>query len=535
MFKKISLKLKLMIGFIFIALLAGLIGFFGWFGIEKTSEKIVQLGENNIPTLMNLERITNQISDKRTAMRTLMISYNNTEDVKNQIQNIEESQVRLKSAMDKYEKTPRTKKEDDLWKNFKKMNAESEKTNENFLALAKKLLTNPENSAQITQKLYSMGMDGKVRKEFRELLSSLDRLKKYSLEYYAREEVNNAINLGNRMNFIIVITSLAGFIIALLTGLFLSKGISDPLTSITEKIDSSSGQLSSAASQVSSSSEELSSGASELASSVEEITSSMEELQATIENNTKNTREAEGLMDETKKGTEKVSRRMKSMQKSMEEISESSEEIGKIIKVIDDIAFQTNILALNAAVEAARAGDAGKGFVVVADQVKDLAGKSATAAKQTASLIEKAINNVADGRESVDEVIDSQKIAAELAERVNILLTEVSESSKEQLKGANQVTQGITQINSVVQQAASSSEELAASGEELVSQGESMQEIVETLTKLVQGAGNRSGGNHSPKYAKEKRKAPYPKKQPSGGKPEIITPDQVIRKDFSEF
>jgi methyl-accepting chemotaxis protein len=322
---------------------------------------------------------------------------------------------------------------------------------------------------------------------------------------------------------------------------------------MSEDLGSTAGSMNSAASQVSSSAQELSSGASQLASSVEEMTSSMEELQSTIENNTKNIREAENIMDQTIKGTEDVTSRMEKMRSAMGEINQHSKQIEKIIKVIDDIAFQTNILALNAAVEAARAGDAGRGFVVVADQVKSLAQKSAEAAKETADLIEKAIRSINEGESTTDEVLNSQSNAKELAEKVSNLLDEVTKASQEQLKGANQVTQGISQINNVVQQTASSSEELASSGEEMLSQSEMMENIVFKLNELVQGEGKVE--RKQPQKKKTQRQSQPsgpqntggsgqknpssnggPKKQPQKQKVDLVRPeDQIPLEDFEDF
>jgi methyl-accepting chemotaxis protein len=179
---------------------------------------------------------------------------------------------------------------------------------------------------------------------------------------------------------------------------------------------------------------------------------------------------------------------MSELKVALTEISGNSKKIAKIIKVIDDIAFQTNILALNAAVEAARAGDAGKGFAVVAEQVKSLAQKSADAAKETADLIERAIDSVSQGESLGQVALDAQLMVTEKAGKVSVLLDEVSRASREQLKGANQITQGVNQINSVVQATAASAEENAAAGEELLSQAEGLRGSVSGLNVLVLGS-----------------------------------------------
>ncbi len=281
--------------------------------------------------------------------------------------------------------------------------------------------------------------------------------------------------------------SLAGLLIAVFLGIFTTRSISKPITKTTNELREASKSLESASLQVSSSSQELSSGSSELASSIEEMTSSLEELQSIIESNTKNVNQSESLMQETSGESRKVTERMSELKTQLSDISGNSKKISKIIKVIDDIAFQTNILALNAAVEAARAGDAGKGFAVVAEQVKSLAQKSAEAAKETADLIEIAMDSVAKGESLGQIVVDAQVIAVDKAGKVAVLLDEVNRASKEQLKGANQINQSVAQVNSIVQTTAASSEENAAAGEELLSQAESLAGNVSQLNRIITG------------------------------------------------
>jgi len=267
--------------------------------------------------------------------------------------------------------------------------------------------------------------------------------------------------------------------------------VSNPLSGISHRISTGAESLESASYQISSSSQELSSFSSELASSVEEISSSIEELQSVVEMNTKNINQSELMMKETNDGAQKVTLQMGELKESLVEINDNSRQIVKIIKVIEDIAFQTNILALNAAVEAARAGDAGRGFAVVADQVKDLAQKSAGAASETALLIEKAIDSVSRGEELGEKVLEVQKDAGSMAQKVATLLDEVNRSSQEQMKGINQITSAINQTNSGVQQSAASAEETAAASEELLSQSEELNSLVDDLSLLVRGKLNQ--------------------------------------------
>ncbi len=339
-----------------------------------------------------------------------------------------------------------------------------------------------------------------TRKELRSVQGVFERLRQELsvIDTKAQKEDNK---IYARFMMIILITVVLGFVLALLLGILLSNSITKPINDVSQSLRQGADGVESAASGVSSAAQELSSGASELASSIEEMTSSLEELQSIIESTSKNVNESELMMQQTINGSIDVSQKMDKMKEAMNDISSNNNQIGKIIKVIDDIAFQTNILALNAAVEAARAGEAGAGFAVVAEQVKNLAQKSADAAKETADLIEQAVKGVSVGERISDQVLESQKGALTLGEKVQVLLKEINQAAKEESKGANQITQAITQINTVVQNTASGSEELAASGEELLAQAETMKGFVLVLDDVIRGEGNNQS-SHGQKHKK---------------------------------
>lgn len=256
------------------------------------------------------------------------------------------------------------------------------------------------------------------------------------------------------------------------------RKINSNLSNTLLQISQSSEQVASGSDQVSSGAQALSQGATEQASSVEELAATINEISTQVDQSAKNAQQAnEKVMTVGTKAGESSSR-MQDMLTAMADISNSSSEIGKIIKTIEDIAFQTNILALNAAVEAARAGAAGKGFAVVADEVRSLASKSAEASKNTAALIENSLRSVEHGKSIADETAQSLSTVVDGVEEVTKVITQITDASVQQADSIRQVTQGIDQISSVVQTNSATAEESAAASEELSGQSQLLKNLV---------------------------------------------------------
>lgn len=254
--------------------------------------------------------------------------------------------------------------------------------------------------------------------------------------------------------------------------------IVDSLNGILNSIWQSSDKIAAGSQQIAEGGTNLSTSASEQASVVEELTASVNEIAAQTDNNAKNAEEAGKQANVAKQEAEAGDGKMGKMLKAMSEINDSSQNITKIIKTIEDIAFQTNILALNAAIEAARAGQYGKGFAVVADEVRDLAVKSANAVKNTNELIEISTEKAKQGSTVANEMSQSLKVLNSTIKKVDGLVSSIVKSSEEQACGIAQINKGIEVVSTVVQKNAATSEESAASSNELSSQAEILKKVV---------------------------------------------------------
>ncbi len=268
-------------------------------------------------------------------------------------------------------------------------------------------------------------------------------------------------------------------------GFIVLRRTSETLRSIAGEITGGAQQVSAAASEVASSSQALAREASAEAATIQETSAGSEEISSMTRRNTECSESAAALVTQSEQRFAETNQKLKQMVEAMAAIGTSSGKIAKIIKLIDEIAFQTNILALNAAVEAARAGEAGQGFAVVADEVRSLAQRSAQAAQDTAGLIEESIARSQDGKVKVDQVAAAIHAVTEEAAKIKTLVAEVSAGSREQMRGMDEIAKGIAQMGQAAQSKAAGAEEGAAAAEELTAQSESLRGASVLLAGIV--------------------------------------------------
>ncbi len=301
-----------------------------------------------------------------------------------------------------------------------------------------------------------------------------------------------SVNLLSASSLKIVIGVGIALLVAGAVAFLIIRGTTKVRTTGADSLSETSLQVTAAAGQVAAASQTLAEGSTQQAASLEETSASLEEMSSMTKRNADSAQQAKELSHLTRGSADAGATHMRDMREAMDAIKASSDDIAKIIKTIDEIAFQTNILALNAAVEAARAGEAGMGFAVVAEEVRALAQRSAQSAKETATKIEDAISKSEHG------VVISGKVAASLADivekarRMDSLVAEIANASAEQSQGIHQVNTAVSQMDKVTQSNASGAEESAAAAEELNAQAAAMQQSVTDLRRLITSTGENA-------------------------------------------
>lgn len=506
-FRNLKISVRLLVSFIIVALISAVIGTIGIINIDNLNKADIQMYEKNVQPLDQLVTMAYDFGAIRSRVKDVLLS-SKLEDIK-----------KYKTEVDSYS-TNFDRELNEFYKNLltqagKTATDELKSSKEKFMDDAQQVMELKENRKDQEAMVMTYSTLRTAQDNVEKALKKISTLKSQNAKLTS--ENNDKTASTNRM--ITLVFMVVGIILAMILGVIISQSISKPIKKLIKEADEiavgnldvninlgskdeigalarsfqtmanklnevlnninvSSNQVAIGSKQVSDSSIALSQGAAEQASSVEELTSSIEEISSQTKLNADNAKEADELSSSVKENAENGNEQMQQMLVSMEEINASSGNISKIIKVIDDIAFQTNILALNAAVEAARAGQHGKGFAVVAEEVRNLAARSASAAKETTEMIENSIKKVESGTKIANETAQAlDEIVTGIA-KVSEFINQISVASTEQSSALQQINQGVIQVSQVVQENSATSEQSAAASEELAEQAKFLQEQV---------------------------------------------------------
>lgn len=309
-----------------------------------------------------------------------------------------------------------------------------------------------------------------------------------------------AAGIKTKASFILLAIIGVGVVVFLTISVFVVNSIVKPVSSVVDGLKNSSSMVSQASNQVSASSQTVAAGASQQAASIDQISTSLEEMASMTRQNADNATQANSMVKDASNTADKGAQSMQKMSGAIEKIKNSADETAKIIKTIDEIAFQTNLLALNAAVEAARAGEAGAGFAVVAEEVRNLAQRSAAAAQDTSVLIEESQTNSEHGVKVSMEVDGYLSQIVDQVNKVTNLISEVSTATVEQSQGIDQINNEILQLDAVTKSNTSNAEESASAGMELSSQAYTLEDMVDLLTAVVDGSNRSETSSNEPLY-----------------------------------
>ena len=531
--KNMKLDVKLVGGFLMMALLITIGGFVGWYEISQVSDNMKEVGEVRLPSILGLEIIKEAQTAISKAERSLLIpEFLNDENLKSlQAKNLEDAWKRADKGWKMYEGLPRTREQEAIWSNFKPAWEIWKKDHGEVIEVAK---SGKRDEAAVLS-------IGKARDSFYAVDKLLGDL--VDLNAKAAEEARTAAKtLEQRAKLMSIVGTFVGIGIALTFGILFSRSITKPINNIIERLSESAEQVAASSGQVFSSSHHLAEGSSEQAASLEETSASMEELSSMIKQNADNAQQASLMMSNDARASYRtITDKMNMMQEVVGASVKASEETAKIIKTIDEIAFQTNLLALNAAVEAARAGEMGASFAVVAEEVRNLAMRSAEAAKNTEDLIADSTAKIKQASGLFEQVNSELSGNRHIAKKVTELVGEIAAASREQAQGIEQMSKAVMEMDRVTQQTAEDAEESASASMQMKAQAEQIKQVSYTLINIIGGSANGTGnGNHANVQVKKRirgvltantaEKETAPDRQGKKARPE-----QVIPMDDSQF
>ena len=506
-FSNLKIGVKLIAGFITVALIAGIIGFVGIYNIQKINEADSKMYEMMTVPLSDMVVLVESYQKIRVDAKDILL-LDNVNDISAVEKEMEQLHTEFDNNLLDIKKTILTTEGEKLIEDIATDKALYNDMLDRAIAFCKEGKRNE-------AKLLLNGEGNTIRLR---IDANILSLKNQKIKMSEETNVSNS-DLAKSSTLTMLTLVVIGVLSSLILGIYISNIIKRPIgqlvkasqeiaggnltvtipinskdeigtlanafndmasnvNEVMSNINTASEQVAAGSKQVSASSMSLSAGASEQAGSVEELTASLEEIASQTRENAENSRRANEISETASTNANEGNQQMKNMLQAMDEINKSSNDISKIIKVIDEIAFQTNILALNAAVEAARAGQHGRGFAVVAEEVRNLAARSANAAKETTDMIEGSIKKVQEGTKIANQTSEALNNIVNDIGKVAVLVNQIAVASNEQALAVDQVNQGLIVISDVVQNSSSTTEETAAASEQLSSQAEMLRNQV---------------------------------------------------------
>ena len=469
-----TISRRIISSFIVLLLILLALGGFCIWQVDDLRSDIEGLADNSLPSVLVLGQCDSLRRDVMIKMSSYLAT-TNAETREGIGKQIEALRVRVDESLAKYATLLADEHERQSFEEIKRTHAAFVTTRHQLMELVRL-----GKSAEDVNHFYMADLFPRFDVAEKALEDAIDYNNKLGMEFGNAGKANALTGV----RLIAFILTIAIFMTALLAFVVV-RSIKKSLENITENLDQGSLNTASTSQQVANASQTLSSGASQQASSVEETSASLEEMSSMIQATAENAQKAKSLAAEARTVAENGSRTMVEMVAAMAEIDSTSAQVAKIVKNIDEIAFQTNILALNAAVEAARAGEAGAGFAVVADEVRSLAQRSAAAAKETADKIEAAIASSRKGSQCTSRVGESLTQISEKVTATDLLVSDIATAANEQAQGIEQINQAVGQMDKVCQSNASSAMEIASAAEQMDARAKIMKEQVLKLRQLV--------------------------------------------------
>lgn len=478
MFNKLSLKFRLISAFLGTALLMLPVGYLGVRALKNCSEKYEHVAQVNMPNSSNVAAMRGWAREYFGLVLQLSLIGNSPDEHERLIKKLKTSIDNFDRYDREYNKIPFVEGEKEIY------DAMIEKWK---IALQKSQDLVPLAGPKPDQ--FADGYRGFTKQRL-EFFSALDKLIEFHGDQ-AKKWAQFAQVTAQRSKEDTWVVIFVGCVISAFIGFLISRSLAATLKEMADHLASGANQVAVASKQISASAEGLSSSVTEQAAAIEETSASVEELASMVGRNAENAREAGTLSAKSSEAADRGDQEIGQLIVAMGEMVNGSKKIEEITTVIDDIAFQTNLLALNAAVEAARAGEQGKGFAVVADAVRNLATRSAAAAKEIAGLIKDNVSKSEQGEKVADRSGAVLKEIVVTVKKVADLNGEISAASAEQSKGIQQISKAMQQLNQTTQVNSSTAAEAASASGELTAQASTMHRLVVDLTALVDGADER--------------------------------------------